>query len=169
MTFSDWEQEYQLYCEEQEVSEESFEPWYDVQQEIDRCNRVNRKRKKHIKDNPKQYWWYLFENESIGVSVGQGRVYCGWELSWHYHKHRRAEKVYEKEEYFDNYVMFGYGYEDWELDYESEFEFGYYCTCPYEYEWEYWLYKCPKCSKILYCDCDTSKEDELFRNRIKIK
>ena len=93
----DWEEEYELFCTADFINdEESFEPWYSVQYDIKRCEKISRKKRKHVKDEKstfikeKTYW---IEDDLSGLQRY---------IKHKHHKHLRVEKVYTPEEFCED-------------------------------------------------------------------
>jgi len=127
----DWQEEYELFCAVDFINdEESFDPWYDVQKEIKRCEKISRKGKKHRKD--KKYHFRDVKQRQCKIE------YVEWSYSDHVtFKHKRAEKVYTKEEFCED------AYYKWDVI--ASLEMVLYEDKTYEdlmlEDWEDYLYK----------------------------
>lgn len=100
-----WEEEYELFCEQQSTytkhEDLEFDYKFDIQQQsiIKRKDKINNKRKKHVKDDTR---WvdsneYLWNSKRIRSICG-----CEWCVDNRLHKHLRAQKVYDEGEYYFN-------------------------------------------------------------------
>ncbi len=132
-----WQEEYQLFLDSEELDEESFEPWYNVQKVIARKEKISRKGRKHTKDDTRGI-----------VPVKKRRLegcFCATcKKSWAWnHKHLRAEKVFTEEEYYDPAHAFWF---DDDIDYlfevPEDWDAPYELICGRWHTYNEWLSEC---------------------------
>jgi hypothetical protein len=122
--YIDWQEEYELFCDV-DIDEESFVPWYNVQDEIKRCEKTSRKKRKHVNDDTRwvesnKHFWNLPRHRSLCI--------CEWCKDNIQHKHLRAQRVYLEEEcnpYYEEWLV-NTSYDDdcWDYgDYEYDRDF----------------------------------------------